>query len=210
MAIRKVRTKEETQKILGTNDGFDTMFPNSKQINQILNNNDDAISMGNEEISDAENIEENNRIQELIKYESKDDFSPVLRTSKNDDELKNDLTIKIAEKKVLTADEYQGRVVDVSIEEIMYPESEKYKRVRISLEIMNDDPVEPVLIDLTANLNLNFNSKLLRIVRAIVGYEVTGTFNLKSLIDKKIIVKTKIITDKYGDFNHAIDVIKKG
>lgn len=217
MALKKVKKPELVESIKDMNDGFDAIFPDSSPINPTYNNpisclnKNDSTQETDCDIEDIkeESIEEDKKIQELIKYDSKDDISPVLRTSKTDNELKKNLIINLDWNKVLTPCEYPAKVIDVYVEEVKYHKCEEFKRVHFDLEVMNDDPVEPVYIGLTASLNFSYNSKLSRVVRAILGHEVTGEFNLNNLIDKKVVVKTKIITDERGNNYHAIDTINK-
>lgn len=211
MALKKCKpTTSESNKINSTNYGLNNLFLNSQSESNTYNS---PISYFNKDNNTNENEEMQEEIQEVnepMKYESKDDITTIKRTSKTSDELKKLMKKVIRkERKVLTIDNYEASVSDVLIEEVIPPKSEKYYRVRIRFEVLNDEPVEFVKIDVIANLNLNYNSKLSRLIRGITGKDAGEEFDLTSLRGKKVLVRTKQITDKLGNLNHAIDTIEK-
>lgn len=213
MALKKVKkeTALQSNDENSINNGLNSFFLGSQNDSTTTynspisgfnntNNNDES----NEEIQELENSEHVN-----MKYESKDDVRPIKRTSKTSDELKKLLKVNREKKKVLTIDNYKGSVSDVLVEEAITKNSEKYFRARITFEVINDEPLAFIKIDVCANLNLDYNSKLSRIIRGITGKDAGEEFDLTSLRGKKVIVRTKHMTDKQGNINHAIDTIEK-
>lgn len=215
MALRKTKnpTTLQSYNVNNTNDGLNSLFLGSQSENTTTYNS--PISYFNKENNTNDNDESNEEIQELennkpMKYESKDDVIPIKRTSKTDNELKKLMNVTRKERKVLNIDSYKGSVSDILIEEVVPPMSEKYFRARIIFQVINDEPIDFIKIDVFANLNLDYNSKLSRLIRGITGKDAGEEFDLTSLRGKKVIVRTKHITDKQGNINHAIDTIEKG